>query len=217
MQDSQPEVSELMAVDVPAANSSAGEEHRLPFCNSNDLPSALEEEMHDCSPLVSDQQAQPYLTIPEHTSLDEDDMEMALQLLANIDLPAECVNWQQAFPFFLRQFRIDNLLFQKPHTVRFIASDAQPLYCTVNRAQVLILLSELPLSEEGTVVVFLRRQVQALFNALPALLLAVPAQQGPSAIIDYIKTNCQNSSKGNGLNYMQLQVIGWTKGLDKLL
>ena len=138
-------------------------------------------------------------------SISQVDYDLAKQLLESVDLPPECVNWNNGFDFLIRHFRPETLFNQRIRTFRFIPGDARPLFrkCYIG---VLTVLEALPEFEQSPTVAFLHSQVLSLFTALPALLVSLVTGLGPNGTLDTVKTNCQKFLEANGPIFFMLLV-----------
>ena len=71
--------------------------------------------------------------LSDPSSSDTCDMALALSVLTQIDLPPICVNWTNAYPYLLNNFRLEDLLKSRVRTFSFIAGDARPLFRSAER------------------------------------------------------------------------------------
>ena len=86
------------------------------------------------------------------------DLDLAITLLNQIDLPPICVNWRKAYPFLVRNFCLTDLIQHRVRTFSFIAGDARPLFCKAY-VGVLTLLSQLPEYSQSATAAFLHHYV----------------------------------------------------------
>ena len=82
------------------------------------------------------------------------DYDLAKQILGSVDLPPECVNWNNGFDFLIKHFRPEGLFSRRIRTFRFIPGDARPLFrkCYIG---VLTVLEDLPEFDQSPTVAYL--------------------------------------------------------------
>ena len=113
-------------------------------CQGGDLAPSLLETDGQLDPMSQDDPA-PQLTSPSASQADlhNIDLQLALNVLEQIDLPPICVRWEIGYEFLLHHFQPSDLFCTRIPTFRYIPGDARPLFrqCYVG---VLTLLDALP-------------------------------------------------------------------------
>ncbi len=113
-------------------------------------------------------------------------MELAVQILEQIELPAICTNWKAGFQFIVYHFKPEERFSNRIRTFQYIHLFRQ---CYIG---VLKLLDDLPEYDQSPTVAFLHRKVLSFLTDLPALFVSQVSRLGPNGILDTRKKNCQN-------------------------
>ena len=146
--------------------------------------------------MPQDVQDSPLPYPPAHAEeLHNVDIQLALNILEQIDLPPICVRWEIGYQFLLYHFQPSDLYRHRICTFRYIPGDARPLFrqCYIG---ILTLLDALPAFDQSPTACFLHQKVLAFLTALPALLVSQVTALGPNGVLDTIKKNCQQFLEG---------------------
>jgi hypothetical protein len=133
--------------------------------------------------MMPDLAAPPLSSMEGRDDMTNIDLQLAQNLLQQVELPPICVHWDQGYHFLLHQFQPDYLFRDRIRTFRYIPSDAKPLFRQCYTA-VLTLLDNLPDPEHSTTANFLYKRVLSFLTTLPALLVSQVPGLGPNGILD---------------------------------